>query len=360
MDDRAQRRKMEQTRCLANGLLAFMAVLLAVLHWIDWPHPLAASATAFVEAALVGGLADWFAVTALFRHPFGVPVPHTAILPANQKRLADSIAEFVEHNFLTNEVISLEAADIDFAKLACDWLSRRAHRRWLARQMLTAAAEVAPGPLLATLTEALVTRQLHERVFDQLIDQLVGFLDDHQSQIYGKVLDKSPRWMPRRVNNEFFLRLMEGLAELLAEMRAPGSDARQRFEQVWRERAQWLRTPDGSALTREIAAPLLVARTLARPLEAALASLAERLARDADGQAALNQRARLLLTKLAVGQRQHIAGLARRVVLSWDAVTLVGRLEQHVGRDLQFIRINGTLVGGLVGLLLHAARTSVF
>ncbi len=356
MDDVGQRSQLAQMQRMATGLLAVMAALLAGLRWLDWSHPLAGYLIAFAEAALVGGLADWFAVTALFRHPFGVPVPHTAILPANQQRLAASVAEFVEHNFLTAEVIARELRRVDFAALASEWLSRRARRRWLAQQLLKAGGELPAGALLAALIGALVTQRLHERVFDQLIDQVAEFLDEHQARIYRKVSAKSPRWMPRRFNDEFFLRLMEGLAELLIEMRAPDSEARQRFAQALGELADWLRTPEGESELRAAAGPLLASRDIARPLESVLAQLARRLADDEDWRTALNQRARERLTAMAVGQRHHIAGLARRVLLSWDAETLAARLEQHVGRDLQFIRINGTLVGGLVGLMLHAAR----
>ncbi len=359
MNEGMQRAQLTSMRQKATGLLALMALLLAVLHWAGSTHPLSGYATAFAEAALVGGLADWFAVTALFRHPFGIPLPHTAILPASQQRLADSIAEFVEHNFLEAEVIAQELARIDVAVLAVRWLSRPARRRWVARQVIRAGGQLPPGPLLATLLEVMLARRWHEPVFDQLIGQMADFLDEHQAEIYKKVSDKSSRWMPRRFNDEFFLRLMEGLAELLVELRAPGSEARQRFAQSLNELALWLRTPEGAEQAREMAGPLLAGRDLSMPLQQALASLARQLTQDQRMQATLNQQARALLTALALSQRRQIAGLARRVVLSWDTETLVRRLEHPVGRDLQFIRINGTLVGGLVGVCLHGLRDVV-
>ncbi len=356
---------------VATALLAVMAIVFVLARWLEANDPAWSWLRAFAEAALVGGLADWFAVTALFHHPLRLPIPHTAIIPANKDRIGEAFADFLERHFLTREVLANELAEVDVAALVSNCLLDPAQRRWLAAQALhTLVSEGKPGPLLAkSLVAALVaalvdvldsaiTQGLHDRVFNALLDAASRWLDQQSDPIYRKVSEKSPRWMPRRFNDAFFLRLMEGLAELLQEMRTDDSDARQHFTQAvlrWRTRlaAGELDAELQGALARPLQA-VLASGAFTAHAEQALLSLGRRLATDPALRERLNRWSRRQAVVLLVRQRRRIAGLVRSVVQGWDAGTVAARIEGYVGRDLQYIRINGTVVGGLVGLALHA------
>ncbi len=344
-------------RRLATGLLLAMLVLFAVARWLEAGQPAWGFVRAFAEAALVGGLADWFAVTALFRQPLGLPIPHTAIIPANKNRLADGVAEFLQQNFLTRRVLAEQLARLDVAARLCVMLRDEPRRRWLAAQLAGAAgASLRPGALLADWLHGQLARQRHHHWFEQVIAWARRTLGQHHADIYQKVSEKSPRWMPRRVNDELYQRLMDGLDELLNDWLAPDSAARQQFAQALREQAGRLAAGERDAAILAALSGAAVgapAGLLAAHVDASLAAMADRLDADPVLRAALNRWLRRQAVLLLVRRRAAIVGLVRRVIDGWDAQTAADRVEARVGRDLQFIRINGTLVGGMVGALLH-------
>lgn len=335
-----------------------MAVLFIVARLLEARYAAIGFVRAFAEAALVGGLADWFAVTALFRHPLGVPIPHTAIIPTHKDRLADSVAAFLQQNFLTRAVLTAELSRLDFATLAADWLADEKRRRSLATAAAGNIAEhLVPGPLLGDWLLTQLAQQRHQQLFDRLILWGQQMLERHHADIYQKVSEKSPRWMPRRINDEFYLRLMDGFTELLDGMLAPDSDARAQFGQLLHEQAQRLVDGDwDEAIAKQLHAAVHDG-SLASHIDAGLAGLAERLASDPDWRERLNRRLRRRAVAMLVRQRERIVGLVRRVIRDWDAQTVSTRVESYVGRDLQFIRINGTLVGGVVGIAIHAVAS---
>ncbi len=344
-------------RLLATGLLLLMIVLFAVARWLEPGRPAWGFVRAFAEAALVGGLADWFAVTALFRQPLGLPIPHTAIIPANKDRLADGVAEFLQQNFLTRRVLAEQLAPLDAAAFLCAMLRDEPRRRWLAAQLAAAAGStLRPGRLLAAWLNGQLDRQRHQLWFGQVIAWARRTLTQHHADIYQKVSEKSPRWMPRRVNDELYQRLMDGLDELLDELLAPDSAARAQFAHALREQAGRLAAGErDDAILGALAGAGEggQAGLLAGQIDASLAAIADRLDADPARRAALNGWLRRQAVVLIVRRRNAIVGLVRRVIDGWDAQTAAARVEARVGPDLQFIRINGTLVGGAVGALLH-------
>ncbi len=342
---------------LATALLLAMAALFVVARLFEASYPGWGFVRAFAEAALVGGLADWFAVTALFRHPLGLPIPHTAIIPANKDRLADGVADFLRQNFLTRRVLAEQLAPLDAAGFLCAMLRDAPRRRWLATQLAAAAGTaVRPGPLLAAWLHGQLARQRHQHWFEQVIAWARRTLDRHHADIYQKVSEKSPRWMPRRVNDELYQRLMDGLDELLDDLLAPDSAARQQFGQALREQAERLAAGERDEAILGALSGVAAgdpAGLLAAHVDASLAGIADRLDADPALRSALNRWLRRQAVVLLVRRRAAIVGLVRRVIDGWDAQTAAARVEARVGRDLQFIRINGTLVGGAVGALLH-------
>lgn len=396
--------QLAKVRRIATGLLIVMAVIFVVAKRYETAYPWLSLLRAFAEAAMVGALADWFAVTALFKHPLGLPIPHTAIIRKNKDRIGASIANFLEHNFMTRGVISDELRDVNFAAALTAWLEQPDNSRRLARhlagaipallrmvedadvghfiqQRATAALkEVHFAPLLGELLGILRAGGQHQRVFDHVIELAADALEHNRPYIRQKIHDASPRWLPRSIDEKFFERLLEELNNILEEMRDEDSEWRGRFENATQNLIDNLKTSaeyeDNLArmvrqtLEQEEFRAYLVqlwhdikerlmrdagkedSKAVLR-LEQGLTAFARALEQDQAVSVKLNRWIRSFATETIVQRRGEIAELVKRVISKWDADTISRKVEVHVGKDLQYIRINGTLVGGLVGLLLH-------
>jgi uncharacterized membrane-anchored protein YjiN (DUF445 family) len=405
MQEQEQATQLRKARIFATGLLVAMAALFLVARLLQPQYSYLSFVMAFAEAAMVGGLADWFAVTALFRAPLGLPIPHTAIIPRNKDRIGDSLSDFLEHNFITREIIREELRAIDFAGAAAAWLGEPENSRAIARQAVrsiptllrviedddvrqfmqnrigAALANVKFAPLAGELLSLLVDSQHHHALFNRLIDFASHALDNNKPYIRWKIHENSPRWLPKAVDDRFYERLLDAVQSTLDEMRDEDSEWRARFQHALDELIEQLRTsPEyeekvdavlrdvlGHPLARDYAVnlwhdiKLRLEADAASPdsqmvakLDGAFRAFGNELLRDSTVQGKLNQWIRIFATEAIVARREIIADLVARVIRKWDVNTMSRKLELHVGKDLQYIRINGTLVGGLVGLLLHA------
>jgi len=365
------------------------------------------------EAAMIGALADWFAVVALFRHPLGLPIPHTAIIPANKDRLGRRLAEFLEQHFLTRERVDEALGRWDMAGDLARWLDNPAHARRLARGLCDATPDILATldrqPVrtwlaglaqrllrevdLATLggqaIEALTRQRHHQRWLDSLLDELAGWaaresvqerlteaLARELAQLRYVGLDQVAARLATR-------KLVAALTRTLEEVAAdPEHEWRRRFD-AWVERTAsrlqddpqwqdqvaawrnaWLDQPRWHApveawwhdfVTR---LRLDAEATDSRLLEHALTllqALGQQLKADDSLRQGLNRQARSVLLSTLDRSRPAIVDFVSERVQAWDAAEMSTVLENHIGRDLQFIRINGTVVGALVGLTLHAA-----
>lgn len=433
-------------RLAATLLLIAMACVFALATLYIDAHPALPWVKAFAEAAMVGGLADWFAVTALFRHPLGLPIPHTAIIPANKDRIGDSLATFLKENFLTPAVVARRLEDFDMAGAAANWLvtldgsrhqpaplpghpqdmisggGSEGDLRRNARERTGAGFAIAQrrrgfGPLIARIIEALdqqaigslvrdaaadklrqvklspiladgIDATLDKRRHDPLIDSAINWglatLDDQESTIRGMVKEQT-NWLLRMVNVDSSVSssLIAGLRRLLWEMADdPEHVVRRRIAEGLRTYAFDLRHFPESQATVEgfkddlIANPAMgqwlaglwdsarvgLVKSLNDPsrlnqgkLGEAMKTLGARLQADAPLRAAINLHLRRAAVGLVNDYGDQIVSLVSDTVRKWDASTVTEKLETAVGRDLQFIRINGTLIGGLVGLAIHAA-----
>lgn len=404
MRESEQLEQLARMRRIAGGLLLLMAVLFVLAKSLEPRIPALAFLAAFSEAAMVGGLADWFAISALFRHPFGLPIPHTAIIPRNKDRLGESIANFLQHNFMTHEVLRDELAQVDFAGTAAAWLLDEPNRRsaashlvhgvpallrlvededadaFLGRVLAGSAGHVKFAPLLAQVLAVLVAGGQHRVLLGRILGIVARAFEQNRAYIRRKVHENSPRWMPKAVDEKFFERLIEGIESVLAEIQAEDSEWRARFEAATQELIDKLATSQQyEDKLRELVAhgaghPLFrdYLRTLwqdirqrllhdsAAPdsrmaawLAAVLLAFGRALDQDAAIRDRLNRWLRTIVADTIVERRAVIASVVRRVILSWDGDTVARKFELYVGRDLQYIRINGTLVGGTVGLLLY-------
>jgi uncharacterized membrane-anchored protein YjiN (DUF445 family) len=340
----------------------------------------------------------------LFRHPLGLPIPHTAIIPRNKDRIGASVANFLEYNFMTREVLFEELLPIDFAGAAASWLATPENGRAVANELVTgipslirmiededvanlvqsttgsALARLQLAPLLAEVASVLIADRRHQLLFDRMLTMAARALESNRGLIRQKIHDRSPSWMPRFVDEKLFDKLLQEVRSTLAEMHEENSPWREQFQQAAQDLIEGLRNdPDYEqrikrALGETIHHPLFrsysqqfwqLARQrlmqegespdspLAARIERGLRALAEGLANDPVVQAKLNDWLRAFIADAVAGRRHVIASLVRRVIEKWDAGTVAEKFELYVGRDLQYIRINGTVVGGLVGLGLH-------
>ena len=412
--DRARR-----MRWTATGMLAAMAVIFITTHGLVGGHPAWGYVNAFAEAAMVGGLADWFAVTALFRHPLGVPIPHTAIIPENKDRIAETMAQFLRENFLTPAVVARRMAGMNIAKAAGEFLAaspeRGADGSIDERSRITSGA----AELLAEVLESLDPDRLGNQVRAGLAGQLAKLdiaplagrmiettMADKRHQ---PLIDGFVRWAGLTIeDNEETLRdiihqrvagvlrwtgldktisssVLDGLYKLLAEVLVnPDHPLRGKIEEGLAKLGQDLQhDPDTRARVEEMKRDLIanpavavwwtgvwerIRQSLIRrardpesgmgaDMRNMLAELGQALQQDARLQEQINRFARRTAVGVATRYGDQIVRLVSETVKRWDAITITARVEGAVGRDLQFIRINGTLVGGLVGMTLHFLTT---
>ena len=391
----------------ASGLLVLATIIFVIARLLETRHPWIGYLRAMAEAAMVGGLADWFAVTAIFRHPMGIPIPHTAIIPAKKDRVARTLGAFVQHNFLTREVIEGRLRGLRIGERLAAWVAQPENARTIARQAasaLSAGAQmlrdedvqelidhtleerirmthIAPiaGKLLSVVTED----NRHQELLDEAIALIARTVEQNHDLIRERVQRESPWWVPTAVDEKIFKKLVLSIERTLVEIRDdPEHPLRERFDLALRTFIENLQhSPQTLARAEELKLEFLDAEAVRRfssslwlDAKAALLRFAERAeetpkeggtierALTAFGEAvladpALVQKVDEFITDVAaflVERYQHdIADLITQTVRNWDADVTTRRIELAIGRDLQFIRINGTLVGALAGLLIY-------
>ena len=393
-------------RVLATLMLVAMAALYALARVMEPRHLAWGYVRAFAEAAMVGGLADWFAVTALFRHPLGLPIPHTAIIPRNKDRIGDTLAAFLRENFLIPKVVARRMRGVDVAGAVGRFLAnpagegrlRRGASRMVAHLlesldqerlggMVRAAAmtrleKLDAAPLIGQMLGAAITGQRHVPLLDAAIQWTGRTLVANEELIRAMVHERSGsimRWTG--LDETIANRILTALYRLLGEMADdPRHPLRLRVEEalvrlagdlqndpamaarVMAFKADMLANPAVtgwlSQLWEQARAGLIRATrdpeaALAGRFGEALRQLGGTLEQDARLKAAINQFARRATVGAVSAYGGGIVRLVSDTVRGWDARTVTSRLEAAVGRDLQYIRINGTLVGGLVGVTLH-------
>ena len=402
---------LRRMRLIATGLLVAMAALFLVARAFQDVHPVIGYARAFAEAAMVGGLADWFAVTALFRHPLHLPIPHTAIIPRNKDRIAGALASFLRDNFLIPGVVARRMRRLDLAGAAGRWLASppggngrlRAGASRLAADMLESLDQERLGgmvkgavaarlrsidvaPLLGQTLAAAIAEDRHVPLLDGMIRWAARALAVNEHLIREMVHERAGslmRWTG--LDETLANKIIDGLDKLLRDMAEdPGHPLRIKaedglanlagnlqFDAELRAKVEAFKIEmlDNPALQRWIdgmweasrAALLRIARdpeaAMAGKLGEAIRQLGATLQEDRRLASTINRFARRAAVGTAADYGDDIVRLVSDTIRGWDARTITGRLENAVGRDLQYIRINGTVVGGLVGVLIHVADT---
>ncbi len=410
-DDEARRRELRVHKARATGLLVLATIAFLLLIILTDGHGWAGYAEAGAEAAMVGGVADWFAVTALFRHPFRLPIPHTAIIPKRKDQIGRALGEFVQGNFLQPEVLADRLTGTDIAGRMGDWLGEPGNAHRVGNQagtIIGSAIELLrddeiqgtldsyvqrrvdtfePTPLAARAIEFAVAGGHHHAVFDAGLSGLRNVLDDNRAMLRTRLSKESPWWVPEPVDDRVFDKIYKAIHAFITEVT---SDPNHEFRTTLDNRIDHLvlqlrESPELQARANELKLELLAhpatrewtaglwanikqslliaaddpTSELRIRLHAAALSAGEGLRRDPVLRAKVNDWVVRAVVHLAGESRNEIADLIASTVEGWDADDTSERIELQVGRDLQYIRINGTVVGGLVGLLIHAVAQLV-
>jgi len=394
-------------KVVATGLLIAMAAVFAFARAFEHQYPALSYVKSFAEAAMVGGLADWFAVTALFRHPLGLPIPHTAIIPRNKDRIGEALANFIRENFLVPRVVARRMQRLDVAGAAGRFLQTPAGEgtriRAGASRLIADIFESLDDERLGGIVKGAVSARLRKTEVSPLLghalasaineDRHVPMLEaairwtaralDANEPLIREMVRKKANWILKLAGLEAKLAdaIIDGLRKLTVEMSTdPAHPVRIKIEEALAQLANDLQTrPETRERVESIKEQLLdnksvsvwldtiwqkgreaiirAARNpdavLAGKLGEVLKSMGGTLEKDRRIRAAINQFARRAAVGMAASYGSSIVTLVSETIRGWDARTVTARLESAVGRDLQYIRINGTIVGGLVGLILH-------
>ena len=401
--DAVRRRGLRRMRTVAVALLVLAAVVYALTLGEDG---FLGFVNAGAEASMVGAIADWFAVTALFKHPLGLPIPHTALVPKRKDSLGQGLQEFFGENFLQESIVRERVAAAGVARRVGEWLSEPAH----ARRVVDEVAEVAGiglskvrdehvadlvesvmvprfreepiSPLLGTFVTEVVRDDLHHGVVDLALEELHRWLVDNPETVQQVLSERAPWWAPPRLNETVTARIHLEVVRWIADIRDdPRHHARAALDSMLEQLGQdLLHDPETRARAEALKNRLLdhpqfthtgislwnalrkaLVGALRDPGGALRARLQEELVRFASRLVAdegLRRRLDGLAADAAVFVVERYGAELTTVITHtierWDGREAARRIELHVGRDLQFIRINGTIVGGLVGLLIHA------
>ncbi|MFE0014404.1 DUF445 domain-containing protein [Mesorhizobium sp. NPDC059054] len=399
---------LRRTKFVAAAALALCVVIFAISKSLEGSYPWLAFIAAFAEAATIGGLADWYAVVALFKRPLGLPIPHTAIIPENQNRIADNLGRFIEVNFLAPGPVREKLNEVDFASLVADWLANEERAAGLSRfvvrlvpqtlgaieqsglrgfvtqRMLEQMEKVQVAPLAAELLEAFTEDRRHQKLFDEFTRVIGRFLNDEQAlaAMREKIREELPSLFNLfRADAYLLKKIVASAGSLLEEVRAdPDHPMREEFDRFvgkfierlrqskeYARRAErlkrgFLARPEirdlahdmWDSLRRFIEQDALAENSMIRQhLTGMFVEVGRHLASDPQIRADMNQGFVVALASFVESQKSGVSKFIADQVKRWDLTQLTRLIEMNIGRDLQYIRFNGMIIGGLAGLALY-------
>ncbi len=403
---------LRRMKTLATGLLGVLALVFVVAFALQDSYPWLQYVRAAAEGGMVGALADWFAVTALFKHPMGLKIPHTAIIPRKKDQIGESLGQFVEENFLSEDVVVAKLESARIAQKAGRWLEKPESADRLAlegavliRGLFTVLDDDAVqgvieglvrkhvleppwGPPIGSIAERIFAEGHHHALVDLLVDRAADWVDGNYAVVTRVVAQRSPTWVPRLVDGVVGDRVHAELSKFIRAVQDdPRHDVRVSIDKYLRDLAQDLQhRPETIARAEEIKAQLLddprvrelTARTwatiktalleavndptseLTTNFKALVRDFGSRLTSDTGLSDKVNRWIADGASYFVRTYRSEIAGVISETVGRWDAEETSRKIELQVGKDLQFIRINGTVVGSLAGLLIFSIAHAVF
>lgn len=400
--DAVRRARFARNRLLATAMLLAMGAVFAATHLVAAPGFVTLLIRAGAEAGMVGGIADWFAVTALFRHPLGLPIPHTAIVPSHKDRIGATLGRFIESNFLTPEVLLPKLRALAPGRRAAAWLAAGDTPRVIAGVLAAALPRVIRSlgsqdlrgfmdralgdavrrldlaPVIAHGIRVLTASGEADALFDRALGVAIRWIGDNREELDELIGQRTRWWIPKAIDRRIAAAIFDGLTDLLTDLKDHGGGARARFREALEGFATDLvESPEQRARLNAAARRLFahpdtrawLASTwqalgdaaqadlsrddprIAPALEKPIALMAQALATDTVMQRHIDDAAERVALAV-IGWRTEIGGFIAEVVTRWDTRTLVERLELVVGSDLQYIRMNGTVVGACVGVAI--------
>jgi len=389
----------------ATGLFFLMIVIYIVSRVLAKDYPCFGYIIAFSEAAMVGALADWFAIVALFRYPAGIPIPHTAIIPKNKDRIGENLAAFIKENFLSRDVLEHKLRSIDFAgwiagmlsdekkskefsgkiiksiKLLFEGFDDKEMRRMFSELVMKGMRKINVYPLLGKMMEALTENNRHQMLLNEVLSIAERLIKDNRQKIQESMKKENPWWMPGFVDEVIFNKVVNTMEETLArirekedhEIRLKFSDALAKLfgnlkdSGSFRNKMERMKTEffadrrlaiyfadlwndiKGIVLS-EISRPETALRA---QMEEVAATFGKGLVNNNGAREKINDWIHTSIVNITTQYADAIITIISDTVKKWDADKTSRTIELHIGRDLQWIRINGTIVGGLVGLLIY-------
>ena len=398
-------RALRRMKIVAGGLLVFAAAVYSICRAVWDGRGAAGYVQAAAEASMVGGLADWFAVTALFRYPLGLPIPHTAIIPRKKDQIGEGLANFVNEYFITPEIVGERLAMARVPHRIGEWLADPAHARQVAVELSKAVGGMASvlhddelrnavaafadkrlreldlAPLLGRALDTVCEAGQHQAILTAGLRGLMRFLDENQAVLRRRLDQESPEWVPEWVDDRVFAKGFSAVQSFLADVSVdPEHELRRTYDAKLRDLAQRLRSDSQQAARVESAKLELLDRPdvrdwlsqlwlsmkkmvldgaadpdsdLRRSVEALTMRAGESLRDDEAVATKIDEALQRLSGHIVREYAGDLAGVISATVERWDTAETSRRLELQVGRDLQFIRVNGTVVGSLAGLLIY-------
>ncbi len=396
---------LRRMKLIAGSLLLLAAAVFIVCRVVGGGNGFWGYLQAAAEASMVGGLADWFAVTALFRHPLRLPIPHTAIIPNKKDQIGAGLAGFVQDYFLTTEIVGERVAAAHVPQRVGTWLADPAHARQVAQELSNAIGGMAEvlhdnelrdavatfadkrlrefdaAPLLARVLDAVVDSEQHQKVLTAALKGVMKFLDENRAMFRRRLAEESPEWVPEWVDDRVFARGFTALQSFLADVTLDSEhELRRAYENQLRRFAERLRTdPEQQARIEEAKLQLLEHPEvrawlstlwmrgkslviggaadpnsgLRRAVERLVLRAGETLRDDSVAGAKVDEVLQRVSAHVVEHYADDLTAIISSTVERWDTEETSRRVELQVGRDLQFIRINGTVVGSLAGLAIY-------
>ncbi|MDC8106210.1 DUF445 domain-containing protein [Chryseobacterium sp. PTM-20240506] len=407
MNDEAKRKQLRKYKAFATGLFVLMAIIFVITtvlqktnpsHWIGYVR-------AFSEAAMVGALADWFAVTALFRHPLGLPIPHTNLIENSKERLGDNLGSFVVTNFLSPQNIRPYIQKLKISNFVGEWLTKEKNQEILIKNLsdivldilnklddsvvsdfiTKKVSEMSNGIKLNVIIgngiNYLLDKNDHQRIITNLSKQIKEYIIENDEMIEERVKKGSYSFIPSFVDNKIAEKIANGLSDFFKEVEEdPQHEIRSliskkiyEFSSDLKEDPKWegefknikneiLKNDKLSQYSNDIWSS--IKNTLTKELQEDHSSLknyisknlnefSENLKTDEKLQNKIDHWVRVTAYKYILRNTHQFGNLISSTVGNWKGKELSEKMELEVGKDLQFIRVNGTLVGGLVGLIIY-------
>ncbi len=404
-DEELKAQRLETMKARATGLLVLAAAVFVVALVLERRWPGFGYLRATAEAAMVGGIADWFAVTALFRYPMGIRIPHTAIIPNRKERIGRSLGSFVQNNFLSPAVISSKLHATSVARKVAQWLAQPEHGEVVGKHAsatVTGIVQVLKdeevqeiiehslvgrvrstqvAPIMGNVLSVVTHDNRHQELLDSALRLLERLVDENRASIRERIGQETPWWVPTQVDDKIYQKLIGSVENTLHEVaHDPEHPLRARFNEAMAEFIEKLRTsPEFIQRGEELKEEILEHPTVRGASAALWADIKASLLKNAaDPDSEFRRRIGHSVTRMGesllhdeellakvdgwvesatlyvVEQYRHeIAELISGTVAAWDPEDTTRKIELQIGRDLQFIRINGTLVGGLACLLIY-------